>query len=83
MLCYFRDDAGPACGRVGDVYGAVGKLDDGGGDGGERALEGLYEVCFSWDIAECICCVGDAKVCFRISSRLENLVNGLESESWR
>ena len=47
-----------------EVEGPVGILDDGWGDGGERAFEGRDEVRFGRDEAECVCGVGDAEVCF-------------------
>lgn len=62
MLDDFGDDAGAASGGVRDIDGAVGKLDDGGGDGGEWAFEGLDVVCGGGAVAECIGCVGDAEV---------------------
>jgi hypothetical protein len=44
VLDYLCDDAGAAGGGVGEVEGAVGELDDGGGDGGEGPFERGYEV---------------------------------------
>jgi hypothetical protein len=70
MLSYFGDDARPSGRSVRDVDGAVGEFDDGGGDGGERAFEGLDEVGFCGDVAECVCGVGDAEVCCNVSFKI-------------
>lgn len=67
MLCYFGNDARPPGGGVRDVDCAIGKLDDGGGDGGQWAFERLDEVCFGGNVAECVCCVGDAEVWVQVS----------------
>jgi hypothetical protein len=57
---------------VREVEGAVGELNDGGGDGGEGAFEGGDEVGFRWDVAECVCGVGDAEVCLVIKLDLNS-----------
>lgn len=68
MLRHFSDDAGAACTGVRDVDGAIGKFNDGGGDGREGTLEGLDKVCLGWDVAECVGCVGDTEVLKKLAN---------------
>ncbi len=62
-----------------EVEGAVGELNDGGGDGGEGAFEGRDEVSFGRDVAECVCCIGNAEVCLVIKLDLKSGSMGKDS----
>ena len=51
-----------ARGADGEVQGAVGVLDDGGGDGGEGAFARADVVCWRGDVAEGVGGAGDGEV---------------------
>lgn len=56
------DNATAARGADGEVQGAVGVLDDGGGDGGEGAFARADVVCWGGDVAEGVGGAGDGEV---------------------